>query len=529
MRTKWVAFLVLIILVIVTYVTVTQVLPPPPLPASVPADDFSAERAIRHIQAIAAQPRPTGTSAYEAAADYVLDQMVKMGFETETQPSQGLRNTIGWIKGDTSSDIVLLTAHLDSTPLGPGATDDASGVAVLLETARALISGAPLHNTVMFLFTDAEESGLRGAKAFINDFPMAKDVSIVIGLDAGGISGPDCLSGISANNGWLIRQLARAKNSYILGNSAVIALAVTNTDFTLAFQNAGFSGYSFNLYWDPRIHTPEDNIENLNPSSIQDQGNHALSLARHFGKLDPLGDPGEPDAIFFSVLRLLVVTYPSTWAISLAAAVMGILCSVLVYGLKQKALTWAGMGYGAFTLLVGLIIAPLSGFLLGTWISDISSRVADRALKQPLQACILVLLALALTMTWYYWSQRIKNVSLPDLTMGALILLAVAMLGTSIAFSAISFTITWPLLFSLLASAVWIYSYAHRKNPITAVLGLLFSGAVSIVIIVPPLLLGMFASDRMEIALVFLGVLFGFLVPHLHLVMGGNLEKRKKM
>ncbi|UCE50045.1 MAG: M20/M25/M40 family metallo-hydrolase [Phycisphaerales bacterium] len=529
MRTKGIALLVFITLATVALATVIQTLPPSPLPASAPASEFSAERAIRHIQVIATQPRPSGSSAYEAAADYVLAELEDMGLETETQRVGKVRNTIGWIRGDSSSDIVLLTAHLDSAHEGPGATDDGSGVAALLETARALMSDTPLHNTVMFLFTDAEEIGSLGAQAFINDHPMARNVRIVIGFDAGGISGPDGPSATSANNGWLIRQLAQAENSYIVGNSAVIALAVTNADFTNVFRGAGFSGYAFGLYWDPRIHAPEDSIENLNPSSIQHQGYHALSLARHFGKLDPLGDPGEPDAIFFSVLRLLVVTYPSIWAIPLAVAVTGIFCGVLAYGLKQKALTLAGIGYGAFVLLVGLIIAPLPYFLLGTWISGITSQVADRALKQPLQVCMLVLLALALTMIWYYLSRRIKNVSIPDLTMGALTPMAIAMLGTSIAFSAISFTFTWPLLFSLLSSANWFYSYAHRKNSTAAILGLLFSGATSIVIIGLPLLLGLFASAQMQIALVFLGVLFGFLVPHFHLVMGCTIENKKQL
>jgi hypothetical protein len=48
-------------------------------------------------------------------------------------------------------------------PTGPGASDDGSGVAALLETARALAIGTPLRNDVIFLFTDAEEVGLLGA------------------------------------------------------------------------------------------------------------------------------------------------------------------------------------------------------------------------------------------------------------------------------------------------------------------------------------------------------------------------------
>jgi hypothetical protein len=518
-----------IILVVATYVTVIQVLPPAPLPESAPANEFSAQRAIRHVQAIAAQPRPTGSSAYEAAADYVLAQMAEMGLETETQRIQGMRNTIGWIEGDRSSDIVLLTAHLDSVREGPGAADDGSGVAVLLETARALVFDTPLSNTVMFLFTDAEEVGSFGAQAFIDNHPMARNVKVVIGFDAGGIRGPDSLSATSANNDWLIQQLARAEHSYIMASSAIVALSTTNADFTNAFRGAGFSGYAFGFYWDARIHTPEDSIENFSPSSLQDQGYHALSLARHFGKVDSLNDPGGADAIFFSVLRLFLVAYPSTWAIPLAVVVTGILCGVMVYGLKQKVLTLAGIGYGAFALLVGLIVAPLPYLLLGTWISDITSRVADPVLKQPLQVCVLVLLTLALTMTWYYLSRRMKNVSIPDLTMGALMPMAIAMIGTCIAFSAISFTFTWPLLFSLLSSANWFHAYTHQKNSTRMILGLLLSGAASIVIIGPPLLLGLFASAQKQLALVFLGVLFGFLVPHFHLLMGSSIEIGKQI
>ena len=109
---------------------------------------------------------------------------------------------------------VMLTAHLDSVAGSPGATDDGSGVAVLLETARALKSGAPLRNTVIFLFTDDEESGLVGAEAFIAHHPWAKEVKVVIGFDAGGLGGPGVLSATSEDNGWLIRQLAQADSFF---------------------------------------------------------------------------------------------------------------------------------------------------------------------------------------------------------------------------------------------------------------------------------------------------------------------------
>jgi hypothetical protein len=53
----------------------------------------------------------------------------------------------------------MLVAHYDSVPRGPGASDDGHGVAVLLETLRALKSAAPLRNDVIFLSRTVRSAG----------------------------------------------------------------------------------------------------------------------------------------------------------------------------------------------------------------------------------------------------------------------------------------------------------------------------------------------------------------------------------
>jgi hypothetical protein len=242
-----------------------------------------------------------------------------------------------------------------------------------------------------------------------------------------------------------------------------------------------------------------------------------------------LADPRESDAIYFSVLRLFIVRYSPAWAIAMAIVVTGIFGSVLAYGLKRRVLSLVGIGYGAFVLLVGLIIAPLPDVVLGKWISSLTSHIADRSLHQPLQVSMLVLTMLLLTMLWYYLARRIKHVGIPNLTMGALVPMVVAMIGTSVVFPALSFIFTWPSLLSLLVNAYWFYSFAHQKNSKTVILGLLFSGAISIVIVGPSLLLGLFEFDQIRLALIFLGVLCGFLVPQIHLMMGGGIENQKQL
>jgi hypothetical protein len=525
MTKKMDALVIFLVLVVVVFATVSLTLSPPPLPEDSSPAAFSAERAIAHIQVISASPRPTGSSGYRAAQKYVLSVLGDLGLDTEIQSVGGIQNTIGWIRGHTTADAVLLTAHLDTVAESPGATDDGSGVAVLLETARALMVDAPFRNTIMFLFTDCEEEGFYGARVFIANHPQVDDVKVIIGFDAGGIDGPGVLAATSDDNGWLIRQLVQA-DLYLVGSSAINALADSRTDFGRAFKGAGFSGYAFDLYWNKAIiHSPEDDVRNLNLSSIQHQGYHALSLASHFGNLTQLDDPRDPDAVYFSILRLFSVTYSSTWAVPFATVVFGVFCGILGLGIKQRILTWAGIGNGIFVFLVGLLIAPLPNVLLGTVLSRVVSQVTIPPLEQRIHVSLIVMITMALIVFWYSLSRRIRKTELLDLTIGALTPMVVGMVVTSIAFPALSFAFAWPLLFSLMACANWFYWYSMQRKSILIIVGLLFAGIATLVILGPSIFLGLF--DQMSLALLFLGVLFGFLVPQIHIILGFPIGSRE--
>jgi hypothetical protein len=64
---------------------VLQLRPPPAHPAAAPVTDFSAERAMRDLQAIAAQPRAMGTHGHAAARDYLVRQLRAMGLDPRVQ------------------------------------------------------------------------------------------------------------------------------------------------------------------------------------------------------------------------------------------------------------------------------------------------------------------------------------------------------------------------------------------------------------------------------------------------------------
>lgn len=515
MRIKGNPLLLLLPLIAVAWLTVLRTLPPMPLPGDAPAAEFSARRAMSHIRAIATAPHPAGSAGNRMVREYILGQLHLLGMETETQAGEHLENVVARIAGTASSGAVLLTAHLDSVPESPGATDDGSGVAVLLETARALRSAPPPANTVIFLFTDGEEGGLRGAKLFIARHPWAKDVRVVIGFDAGGLTGPGVLSSCSRGNGWLIGQLARA-DPHLLGSSAITALADSGTDFGHAFKPAGFSGCAFDLYWDRRIHTPADNIANVSLSSLQHQGFHALSAARRFGSLDPLADPRGPDAVYFTVLQLYAVMYSPAWACVLAIVGAALFIALAASGLRRRVLTWRGLGRGALVWLAGLLVVPIPGILLGRWGAGVPLRYYGRLLDGPFQVTAVALSALVLAILWYTLAGRLTRASSLDLMLGALAPVAAGMLASAFVFPALSFLFTWPLLFGLPACATWLYWRGPPRSSIAAATAI-SSSAASMIILGPTIILALF--DQTPLALALLGVLCGLLVPQVGLAL----------
>lgn len=106
-------------------------------------------------------------------------------------------NVIGLFPADpaspTANEVVVYGAHLDHMGIGKpvngdaiynGASDDAAGVASLLETARAFTRLGPLRRGILFLFVTAEERGLLGSQWFARHPTVAlKDVVADIDVD----------------------------------------------------------------------------------------------------------------------------------------------------------------------------------------------------------------------------------------------------------------------------------------------------------------------------------------------------------
>src|SRR5262249_54150214 len=151
---------------------------------------FSAERAMRHVDEIAARPHAMGMVDHDRVRDYIIAQLTAVGLRPQVQTTTGIgtryqatgrvQNIAAWLPGtDAHGKAILLVAHYDGVEASPAAGDDGAATAALIETMRALKARrTPLTHDVIALFTDGEEVGLIGAAAFVREHAWAKDVAV---------------------------------------------------------------------------------------------------------------------------------------------------------------------------------------------------------------------------------------------------------------------------------------------------------------------------------------------------------------
>jgi Zn-dependent M28 family amino/carboxypeptidase len=142
------------------------------------SDAVSIDRIRCHIKTLEEVRHPVAAPvALERAADYVAAYFDTLGYEPEEHrfPDNGrlFRNVMATRRGpDTPQERVILLAHYDTVAGSPGADDNASGVAVMLEVA-ALLAQLRFERTIQFIGVTLEEnekeddhgSGTRGSRA----------------------------------------------------------------------------------------------------------------------------------------------------------------------------------------------------------------------------------------------------------------------------------------------------------------------------------------------------------------------------
>jgi peptidase M28-like protein len=498
-----VGFLVLLFLGVVAAVSALHEGTPDPLPASVSPDLFSAERALVYLNAFATAPHPIGSPQHDGVRDYLVSQLTSLGVTPQIQRSTAvtpryqvagtIENITARLRGTSgASDAVALAAHYDSVAAAPGAGDDGAGVAALLETLRALRSGPPLHNDVIFLFTDGEEDGLLGASAFVEEHPWAKDVRVFVNFEARGNSGPSQMFETSAGNGHLIQIFAQAAPHPDASSLTyeIYQHMPNDTDMTI-FKKSGAAGLNFAFigHWDA-YHTPFDNPQQLDRGSLQHHGENALSMARSLGNAN-LSQLQDRDAVYFSLPGNFFLHYSSRfiWPLSIATGVFFLAAMFYASGAWQTSVLGIfGCMFTQLGLALLLLIAGL-GFEGGLrWLQF--HALPEGGLEQNLYYTLGLFALLLALQTWFYKLLR-KKISAAALFLGGGLLIFALVLITSRWLPGGSYLLVWPLLAGLLATLTVAFRPGHLS-----LLGLLVLCLLSLpaLLFFTPLLKGLYTA-----------------------------------
>lgn len=364
--------------VVIAVLTLLSERPPSPVPASAPAQEFSAQRALGALQEFATEPRPLGSVASDRARDYLVDALRAAGFSVQTQRAVGavstegvaafgrVDNIVATLPGRDPTGSVLLAAHYDSVAAGPGVSDDGAAIAAMLETARALRGNDQLRNDLVLLITDGEENGLLGAAAFADQHPLARQQAVVLNWEARGVSGPSLMFETSRDNAALVGVFAEAA-PHPHGDSSLVELyrlLPNNTDFT-EFAGAGLPGMNF-AYVEgaARYHTPGDSIANLDRASLQHHGANMLGLTRALGNIDLATLTAAHDVIFFRFLGPVII-YPTALVWPLALLTLIVLTGVVAVAWRRRLLSIPRLLLGTVSVVLPLAAAAVSA--QGLW------------------------------------------------------------------------------------------------------------------------------------------------------------------
>ncbi|HZG09286.1 MAG TPA: M20/M25/M40 family metallo-hydrolase [Allosphingosinicella sp.] len=374
MKSKaWLALLLLASLVPVLGMKALLV-PLAPVAAAAPGG-FDTARAMARLERVLGdeRPHPVDSAANDGVRDRLVAELRALGLQPRISddftcngslPSQTvscarIRNVVATL-GPTQGRHVLLVAHYDSTPTGPGAADDGVGVATMLELA-ALLASQPLQRPVTLLFNEGEETGLIGARAFLERDPLAGRVDTLVNLESRGTTGPAIMFETDRPNGRAIRHYAGSVSRPAANSmTADFSRLIPNSTDVAVFKERPWTILNFSMIGnETRYHSPDDRLANLDPRSLQHMGIQALEVTRALTSGRPAPAAGE--LIYTDLLGLTLVTLP-LW---LGLVLLGALT------LGFAILTWRRRGgtlRGAGALLLAMIDAGLSVFLLHTLI-----------------------------------------------------------------------------------------------------------------------------------------------------------------
>ncbi len=345
-----------------------------------PLSEFSTKRALTIVKEISAKPHFVGSQNHQVVTDYLVKELKGLSLETSIQEGFTMtekgtlvysKNILARIKGSANTKALLLLSHYDSAPhsFSYGASDDASGVATILETVRAFLHSKAKHkNDIIILFSDAEELGLNGAALFVTQHRWAKEVGLALNLEARGSSGPSyMLMETNQGNAKMVDAFADGKVKYPVSNSlmySIYKMLPNDTDLTVFRENGKIQGFNF-AFIDSHFnyHTMQDTYNHLDPNTLAHQGTYLFPLLKHFSNADLTNLNSTEEKVYFSI-PFAFLKYPFSWILPMLIIAFTLVFVFSFIGLGKQLLRMDEIISGFVPLLGSLFVSGVVTYVI---------------------------------------------------------------------------------------------------------------------------------------------------------------------
>ena len=494
-RDSWRGLLV-VALLLAGFALKGALIAPPPSPAVVAAGDFDSARALARLQRILGDQRPhsVDTTDDDAVRGRLIAELNAIGLQSRVQQAEDcsgfprsrvvscslVHNVIATVPGRAPGQHLLLNAHYDSTPTGPGAGDDGIGVATLLEVG-SILKAVPPPRPVTLLFNEGEEYGLNGAAAFVRHDPEANQVNSLINIDGRGVAGAAVMHETSDPNGVAMAAYSRATHRpYANSLSTDFAKLIPNSTDVVFFKPKGWT--LLNYGWignETRYHSPGDRIEALDRATVGNIGSEVLAATQTLVATPDPAASGSGRVVFADIAGRAFVQLPLT----VAAILLGLLLvAALVLAWRRKALG------RPLALAVAMTVGgSAAGGILAIGLNMLRSGDFWRAypLIPYLGLYAILILAMAAILARFGRAgrnQRRAAAWLLILLLGAALSLALPgatiyfLLAPALAMAAVALDQRYPLLASVLAAGAALVQFVMFGEMLAAVEMLLIDG-----------------------------------------------------
>lgn len=241
-----------------------------------PIGSFSKSRAMAHVRKLAADigVRVRATRGERRGARYVAESFEAMGYRVNVQrfsvDGATSRNVVAYWPGSRAYGVVV-GGHMDTVPGSPGANDNASGVAVLLEVAR-LVAGKEPARSVRFVAFGSEEYGEDrrhhvGSQTYVNRLGEEgrRRLGGMISVDMVADGRPLLVGNSGIADDVVARTLYRKVRRAGIGVRYQVLCDCSDHG---PFEHAGIPAAFAYSGQEANYHDPSDTVANLNPDHL---------------------------------------------------------------------------------------------------------------------------------------------------------------------------------------------------------------------------------------------------------------------